>query len=134
MPFTRETQLKGAAVRVSCPECAQSIRPLSLARHQASHNPWRLVDAEGDCWLWTGVKNKAGYGEHYYPYRRKAMAHRYIYELLVGPIPAGLPLDHLCRVPACVNPDHLEPVTVGENTRRGMAPTIRRWRARRSAA
>lgn len=46
-------------------------------------------------------------------------AHRVAYELLVGPIPEGLVLDHLCRVRHCVNPDHLEPVTKRENERRG---------------
>ena len=49
-------------------------------------------------------------------------AHRLVYELLVGPIPAGFDLDHLCRVRNCVNPDHLEPVTRGENVARGMSP------------
>jgi hypothetical protein len=45
--------------------------------------------------------------------------HRFAYELLVGPIPAGLVLDHLCRNRLCVNPNHLEPVTNSENPRRG---------------
>ncbi|MDQ1426633.1 MAG: hypothetical protein QOK39_109 [Acidimicrobiaceae bacterium] len=44
--------------------------------------------------------------------------HRWSYEQLVGPIPDGLVLDHLCRVTACVNPAHLEPVTLAENFRR----------------
>jgi hypothetical protein len=44
-----------------------------------------------------------------------------VYELLVGPIPAGLVIDHLCRVPSCMNPAHLEPVTNAENIRRGYA-------------
>jgi hypothetical protein len=48
------------------------------------------------------------------------MAHRFAYELLVGPIPEDLELDHLCRVRHCVNPAHLEPVTHLENILRGM--------------
>lgn len=51
-------------------------------------------------------------------------AHRIAYELVVGPIPEGLTLDHLCRVRRCVNPEHLEPVTMGENLRRGMSPAM----------
>ncbi len=48
------------------------------------------------------------------------MAHRFAYENLVGPVPTGLLLDHRCRNKSCVNPDHLDPVTSGENTRRGV--------------
>ena len=69
------------------------------------------------CWVWqTGLSN--GYGS-YSPGGKSKQAHIYVYELLVGPVPEGLELDHLCRVTACVNPDHLEPVTHLVNVHRG---------------
>ena len=67
------------------------------------------------CWLWTGVTDSWGYGRA----GRAGMAHRVFYERIVGAIPKGLTLDHKCRVRCCVNPDHLEPVTLRENLRRG---------------
>jgi len=57
------------------------------------------------------------------------MCHRLTYEALVGPIPPGLVIDHLCRVPECVNPDHLEPVTHAENLARGIGANSRDRRA-----
>ena len=73
--------------------------------------PWCPV--EGNCWLWTGYIDRNGYG-----WLSGIPAHRRIYELTIGSPPADLDLDHLCRVPACVRPDHLEPVTRAENARR----------------
>lgn len=52
---------------------------------------------------------------------RSQMIHRAAYEAIVGPIPDGLTLDHLCRNPPCYNPRHLEPVTPAENNRRAVA-------------
>lgn len=84
---------------------------------------WSKVDKNGanGCWLWTGARLPKGYGivAIHRPKPTTAKAHRVAYELLVGPIPAGLVIDHLCRVPSCVNPSHLEPVTNRENLLRG---------------
>ena len=81
---------------------------------------WAKV-ARGDrdaCWLWQGSRTSGGYG-HVKVGRRFAVSHRVAYEMMRGPIPEGLQIDHLCRVRACVNPWHLEPVTFTENMRRG---------------
>ena len=75
------------------------------------------IDPSG-CLLWTASRSKSGYGAFQY-YGRKLRAHRFAYVALVGEIPAGLVLDHLCRVRHCVSPAHLEAVTEVENVRRG---------------
>lgn len=78
------------------------------------------VDRSGECWIWTAAKKPNGYGQ-FHAGRTMVRAHRWAYEHLVGPIPADMTLDHLCRVRACVNPAHLEPVTNAENHHRGVA-------------
>lgn len=70
------------------------------------------------CWEWQGSLIR-GYGA-FADGAGNHLAHRYAYELLIGPIPDGLTIDHLCRNPRCVNPWHMEPVTIGENIRRAM--------------
>lgn len=111
----------------------EADRPVQIVNNDESRF-WSKVDKDGPlpawapflgpCWLWTGAPNASGYGTLRLSggTRRTVTAHRYAYELRVGPIPDGLTLDHLCRVRACVRPDHLEPVTNKENALRGMSP------------
>lgn len=80
------------------------------------------IDSVSGCWVWTDSLNSAGYGRIYFqPKGKPVLAHRLAYELFVGPVLDCLVLDHICRVRACVNPQHLEPVTFTENVRRGDA-------------
>jgi HNH endonuclease len=92
------------------------------------------MDADTGCWVWIAATDKHGYGLFTKPAAiwkpgtaRHWMAHRYCYEMHRGPIPEGLVLDHLCRNTSCVNPDHLEAVTHGENLRRGAGTGMDLW-------
>jgi hypothetical protein len=84
---------------------------------------WARVDKSGTCWTWTGPTSEGGYGVISTGGREGLLVrtHRLAYELLVGPIPDGLHIDHLCKVRRCCNPEHLEPVTQAENNRRAWA-------------
>lgn len=93
--------------------------PLGKApRRSMQERFWSKVNKTESCWLWTAYINIGGYGT-FTGDRQGILVHRWAYEDLIGPIPSGLVLDHLCRVRNCVNPDHLEPVTLAENIRRG---------------
>lgn len=76
-----------------------------------------IAGLSGDCWTWTGAIQSKGYGSFQYDGRRQS-THRLSYALLVGPIPSGLQIDHLCENKACCNPAHLEAVTDAENKSR----------------
>lgn len=83
----------------------------------------RLLDAcdrpQADaCWMWRKATDPNGYGRFWLDGGMR-LAHRVAYQLLVGPIPAGRVLDHLCRAPGCINPAHLEVVTQRQNVNRG---------------
>ena len=92
-------------------------RPLIPAKEKF----WRNVSPEPNtgCWLWAGEVQPEGYGRFTMRHGHVS-AHRFAWELFHGPIPEGFHIDHLCRVPSCVNPDHLGPVTCKTNLRRGI--------------
>ncbi|MCX5587594.1 HNH endonuclease [Streptomyces erythrochromogenes] len=117
-----QTETPGYNVRVgatvSCGCKKAEARP-------AEDRFWEKVTG-GDvtqCWAWNGA-NKDGYGNFNLGGGAWTQAHRFAYEHLVGAIPPGLYLDHLCRNHACVNPWHLDPVTPRVNVLRGQSPTI----------
>jgi len=84
-------------------------------------------EGPGGCWVWLGYKDKDGYGEttirEIGKPKRKGRFHRIFYETKYGIIPPHFQIDHLCRNRACVNPLHMEIVTVQENVRRGYSPS-----------
>lgn len=109
--------------------------PKATRHHPVSFEErfWSKVVRDDDglkCWPWL-ASTVHGYGQINRDGRPR-MAHRVAYELLVGPIPEGLDLDHLCRTHCCVNPAHLEPVTRGENVRRSNIYRGRRAREAQS--
>lgn len=100
-----------------------TVHPSGLLTSDTRARFMAKVEKTDTCWLWTaGAAGRNGAYGKFCVSGQSVFAHRAAYELLVGPIPEGLTLDHLCRNTKCVNPEHLEPVTLAENIRR-------RWRA-----
>lgn len=81
-----------------------------------------FVNKTAGCWNWTGALKENGYGA-FAGYNRNGYAHRFSYTHFRGPIPEGLTIDHLCRNRSCVNPDHLEAVSLRTNSLRGNSPS-----------
>jgi len=93
-----------------------------MTKHMRFEDRLALIAGGPDeCWVWRWASS-GGYGQVTINGRR-LLTHRAAYELLIGPIPAGLVIDHLCKNPGCVNPAHLEPVTQRENVLRGLSPS-----------
>jgi len=88
----------------------------SRISNRVVESPWENLGSP--CWLWLAGVTHNGYGQITFD-GKHSLAHRFVYELLVGPVPPGLQLDHLCRTRNCCNPAHLEPVTPKENSQRG---------------
>lgn len=99
--------------------------PPALGDDRLPQRFWAKVRiAASGCWEWTAQTGHHGYARYTVDGRSQA-AHRVAYSTLVGSIPGGLVIDHLCRVRHCVNPAHLEPVTNEENLRRGVSSVSR---------
>jgi hypothetical protein len=112
--YYTDSRVKKDGRRAVCIDCLTNGRPPGpvpmdpLTRYK--------VDERG-CWIWTGAVHKTGYGQVKWN-GESTVAHRVVYQLLVGPIEDGKVLDHLCSVKLCVNPEHLDPTTHSVNIQR----------------
>ena len=99
---------------------------MSKIKDRVKHFWSKVKKLDNGCWEWQAGQCE-GYGIFWDG--KSIRAHIYAYALLIGPVPEGFVLDHLCRNTLCCNPDHLEPVTKAVNTLRGMHPNIITHRA-----
>lgn len=100
----------------------QALTPDLIKQFESLPHRFKTKVAFGEgCWEWQAAKDRPGYGRFWSGSRERGiiMAHRWIYMELTGEDIDGLDVDHLCRNPGCVRIDHLEPVTRGDNMRRG---------------
>lgn len=130
---TKAVSLSRWALLADSPIHQRSVGRLSclrggvMGRMNDEIDVWSKTLVTEGCWEWIGCIDTSGYGRLSWQ-KRLQLAHRVMYELRKGPIPAGLTLDHLCRNPSCVNPEHLEPVTHRENVLRGAGATAKHAR------
>lgn len=109
------------------PKRAKNLCPMHYQRMasrgtlEPRHRPtvterfWAKVDKSADCWEWTAAKYSNGYGQFGIDAERGAIAHRFAWESIRGPIPGDMLLDHKCHNRACVNPAHLRVATQKQN-------------------
>ena len=121
----------------SCARCfyekrllRRPLRPrIPLATSLELMRAHAMPEPNSGCWFWMGIIATNGYGRIFTnPSGHTRAAHRVTYELVHGRVPAGLDLDHLCRVRCCINPDHLEPVTRRVNNQRGIGGAVTKAR------
>lgn len=93
---------------------------MSIVNHLPENMRNKIRETPTGCWEWTGAIQSRGYGSVGHG-GKIHLTHRLAYEMLRGPIPDGLHMDHLCRNRPCCNPEHLEPVTQTVNTLRGVS-------------
>jgi hypothetical protein len=101
-----------------------------LHRMRAPLEERYIPEPNSGCWLWIGSWNNMGYGQLLPPGSGRGkplvLAHRYVYERLIGPIPKGMVIDHaLCSTPSCVNPRHMVVTTQRANVLRGSSPAAK---------
>jgi len=95
------------------PTAGRASRPRSTPEERF----WSKVDKSEGCWEWTSTKltgERGGYGRFWFDGAQR-LSHRFSYELVVGPIPDGMSIDHACHNRGCVRPDHLRPATHKQN-------------------
>jgi len=98
---------------------ASDLHPIDVGPHLAAFESGFDRSSEDQCWPWRGYRNRREYGLFQLPGGTALLAHRVAWVAWSGEsLSGGLVIDHLCRNPSCVNPQHLEPVSLGENTRR----------------
>ena len=107
---------------------ANSTKPLPLPEPKANilRHMWPKIKIPDGCWEWSGSLTMEGYATNVSvngtsgPDRERHLPHRLIFQWFKWDIPDGMTIDHLCKNRKCMNPDHMEAVTAGENVRRGL--------------
>ena len=125
-PCPLSTHQSAKEIGMSALQHTISPAPIRTVLGEPYHSRfWNSILQTTGCWWWMGSLTKDGYGQFHLGAQNRPRAalraHRLAYEMLIGPIPEGLVLDHLCCYKRCVNPAHLEPVTLQENFKRGGA-------------
>ena len=99
---------------------SMEVLPMTSKRKPLDRFLSKIDPAPGPCWMWVGSRNAKGYGQFFDG--KTVKAHRWAYQFFVGPIPKGLVIDHTCRVPSCVRPDHLRVLSNRTNILIGSGP------------